>query len=233
MPMSAPSSTPSTPGRISRRRLLGGMLGVPLIAGCKQMAVVGRIFYGDPKQEGFFKQVTGESLEKGARVAVVCTAPDVVTTEYDMVSIDVQEQLIRTMRRRGINVVDPGKVSTALDENGGYFDLRAIVDAVETDYLFHIDIEFFSHLPVNSPRLYHGRASGNVYGYKILQPDGETSLKQAVRVFEREFNTEYPGKHPIPADQTPERVFRNRFIDHLCTELGRMFYDFRTNETFR
>ena len=41
------------------------MLCLPAITGCAQMAVVGRIFYGDPKLEGFFEQLTGESLEDG------------------------------------------------------------------------------------------------------------------------------------------------------------------------
>ena len=218
--------------RTSRRRVLGGLLCLPLIAGCAQMAVVGRIFYGDPKQDGLFEQITGQSLEDGARVALVCTAPDSITTKYDMVSIDIQEELIRTMRRRDINVVDADEISTALDDNGGIFDLRAIVEAVDADYLFHVDIQQFSHLVPNSPQLYHGRAFGYVFGYEVRGANEQASARHAVQLFEREFDIEYPGKHPIPADRTPERVFRNRFIDSLSSEIGRMFYEFRTNETF-
>lgn len=205
---------------------------LPLAAGCAQMAVVGRIFYGDPKHDGIFEQITGEPLDKGARVALVCTAPDSITTEYDMVSLDIQKELIRKMRQKDIDVVEPGAISTALDDNGGYFDLRAIVDAVDADYLFHVDVEHFSHLAPNSPQLYHGHATGYVYGYKIEGANERSAERHAIHVFEREFNSEYPGKHPVPADKTPERVFRNRFIAHLCSELGRMFYEFRTNETF-
>jgi hypothetical protein len=211
---------------------LGGLVSLPLLAGCTQMAVIGRIFYGDPKQQGIFEKLTGQSLEEGARVALVCTAPQTITSKYDMVSIDIQEELTRTMARRGITMVDADKISTALDGNGGVFDLQTIVDAVDADYLFHVDVEEFSHIVPHSPQLYHGSAAGYVYGYEIRQANEQSPVKHAVQVFEREFQSEYPGKHPVPVDKTPERVFRNRFIDHLCEELGRMFYEFRTNETF-
>ncbi|MGE4000919.1 MAG: hypothetical protein AB7I48_11940 [Planctomycetaceae bacterium] len=232
MSSSRPVQRLPLPPRTSRRRLLWGLLSLPMVAGCAQMAVVGRVFYGDPKHDGIFEQITGSALDKGARVALVCTAPDSISTEYDMVSLDIQKELIRMMRKKGIDVIESAKVSTALDDNGGYFDLRAIVDAVDVDYLFHVDVEQFSHLAPNSPQLYHGRATGYVYGYKIEGENEQAAGKHAVHVFEREFNSEYPGKHPVPADRTPERVFRNRFIQHLCSELGRMFYEFRTNETF-
>ncbi len=197
------------------------------------MAVVGRIFYGEPRSKGFFQQMTGRSLdEDGIRVALVCTAPDTIRSEYDMVSLDVQEELTRIMRRQDIEMVDSNEIANALDENGGAFDVQVIADRVDADYLFHVDIEQFSHLAPNSTRLYHGRSHGNVYGYELRRPDASSDAKQAFQVFERQFDTVYPGKNPIPADQTPERVFRNRFIDQLSSEIGRMFYTFQLKDTF-
>jgi len=195
------------------------------------MAVVGRIFYGEPRAKGFFEQMTGEKLA-GARVALVCTAPDAVTSEYDMVSIDIQEELTRIMSRHDINMVDPDEITDALDDNGGIFDIRAIAENIDAEYLFHVDVEHFSHLALNSPRLYHGRAIGSVYGYELHEPNELSDFKHPVRVFAKEFDSVYPGKNPIPADKTPERVFRNRFIGHLSSEIGRMFYTFQLKDTF-
>ncbi|MEZ6144557.1 MAG: hypothetical protein R3B91_03790 [Planctomycetaceae bacterium] len=232
MPTSPPhKSISDTFLRHRRSWCLIALLFMPAVAGCSQLAVVSRIFYGEPKAKGFFEQMTGETL-KGARVALVCTAPDTIASEYDMVSIDVQEELTRIMSRHDINMVDSDQVTDALDANGGIFDMQVIVENVDADYLFHVDIEHFSHLVPNSPRLYHGRATGSVYGYEIHQPNELSTVKHAVRVFAKEFDTVYPGKNPIPADQTPERVFRNRFIGHVSDEIGRMFYTFELKDTF-
>lgn len=213
------------------RVVLAVVLGL-LSNGCTQMAVVGKMLVGDPKVDSMFSQMTGKSLEKGAKVAVVVTAPDAVLSEYDSVAVDVQDELERLMSRRKINVVDSDKVTAILSREGGSFDPQLVAESLEVDYVLHVDIEFFDHRVPNSSQLYHGRSGGNVYGYEVTEEAGSSLGKHARKVFEREFESEYPGQHPVPADRTPERVFRNRFIDSLSAELGRMFYDFRTQEAF-
>lgn len=208
------------------------VLALAPVCGCKSFAVVGKMLVGDPTVESPFKKFTGKSLEKGAKVALVCTAPDSVLSEYDSVAIDVQDELERLMRRRGINMIAGDEVTTVLNREGGHFSAQLIAEKLEADYVLHIDIEFFGHTVPNSKNLYHGLAGGNAYGYEIIRDKDSTLGAHAVKVFEREFQSKYPGPHPIPADRTPERVFRNRFIDALSAELGRMFYDFRTQEAF-
>jgi len=212
----------------------GLLLALALLAsGCQSWAVVGKMLIGDPKVESPFSVGTGQSLEEdGVKVALVCTAPDSVLSEYDSVAIDVQDQLERLMRRREIDMVDSDHVTTVLNRQGGQFDAQLIAEEIDADYLLHIDIEYFDHRVPNSSHLYHGVAGGNAYGYEIVRDEESTLGARALRVFEREFQSKYPGQHPIPADRTPERVFRNRFIDSLSAELGRMFYDFRTQEAF-
>ena len=202
------------------------------VAGCTQIAVLGKILVGDPKIEAAFSQITGTSLEKGARVALVCTAPASVLSEYDSCAIDVQDQLERLMTRRGIKVVSSDEVVTVLNGQGGQFDAQLVAQEIDADFVLHIDIEYFDYRVPHSPNLYQGLAGGNVYGYEITESEDSSLGKHAIQVFEREFRSEYPGQHPVPADRTPERVFRNRFIDSLSAELGRMFYDFRTQESF-
>jgi hypothetical protein len=213
-------------------RCLAMLLLLVTASGCTSWAVVGKMLIGDPTVRSDFRRKTGKSLEEGARVALVCTAPDSVLTEYDSVAIDVQEQLERLMARRGITMVDSDDVTFVLNRQGGQFNAQLIAQETDADYIMHIDIEFFDHRVPNSQLLYHGVAGGNIYGYEIVD-GGDSGLgKRATRVFEQEFKSEYPGKHPIPADRTPERVFRNRFIDSLSAELGRKFYDFKTQEAF-
>jgi hypothetical protein len=202
------------------------------VCGCQSWAVVGKMLVGDPKVDSPFKRATGKKLEKGAKVALVCTAPDSVLSEYDSVAIDVQDELERLMSRRGITMINSDDVTSVLNREGGHFNAQLIADKLEADYVLHIDIEYFGHRVPNSKNLYHGVAGGNVYGYEIVREKDSTLGAHAIQVFEREFQSKYPGNHPIPADRTPERVFRNRFIDSLSAELGRMFYDFRTQEAF-
>lgn len=216
----------------STSRLLLILLLACTLAGCTQMAVVGKMLVGDPTVESPFSQITGESLEDGATVALVCTAPDSVLSEYDSVAIDVQDELERLMNRHDINVVNGDDVITVLNRQGGQFDAQLIAEQVDADYILHIDVEYFDHRVPNSSHLYHGVAGGSVYGYEIVRDENSTISVHTRRVFENEFQSEYPGAHPVPADRTPERVFRNRFIDSLCADLGRKFYDFKTQEAF-
>lgn len=220
--------------RIKRNRWLcvSVLLLMCTVSGCTSWAVVGKMLVGDPTVKSDFRKKTGKSLEDGVKVALVCTAPDSVLSEYDSVAVDIQEQLERLMERRGISMVDSDDVTFVLNRQGGQFDAQLIAEETDAEYIMHIDVEYFDHRVANSAQLYHGIAGGYVYGYEIVDSGESTLGKRATRVFEQEFKSEYPGKHPIPADRTPERVFRNRFIDSLSGELGRMFYDFKTQEAF-
>jgi hypothetical protein len=215
-----------------RAFVVAALAGLLSQAGCTQVAVLGKWLVGDPKVDAAFKATTGKSLEKGARVALVCTAPDGLVSGYDAVALDLREELYNSMDRRGIVMVDADEVSDALDELGGTVDATELSRKLEIDYLLHVDVEFFDYRAPNSPRLFHGRAVGLVYGYEVRETPDSDLGQHAVQVFEREFHVEYPGPHPVPVDQTPERVFRNRFIDQIAADLGRLFYDFRTNEAF-
>ena len=217
---------------VRRLLVLGAAFLATSLTGCMQVAVLGKLLVGDPKVESAFSQITGESLEDGARVALICTAPDSVLSEYDSVAVDVQAEVGRLMARRGITMVDSDDVVDVLNRQGGQFDAQVIAENVEADYIVHVDLEYFDHRVPNSSQLYHGQAGGNVYGYAIHDEDDSPLGKHAAQVFEREFQSQYPGQHPVPADRTPVRVFRNRFIDAVSAELGRMFYDFRTQEAF-
>lgn len=212
-----------------RLRMAAAAVALGLIAGCAQVAVLGKIFYGDPRVTAAFEQITGESLQDRARVALVCTAPESVQSEFDTLAIDLQEELIRRMSRRGIDVLPADEVSSVLDKNAGLFDAQLLAEELELDYVLHVDVEQFSHRDAGSPNLLRGRSLGNVYGYAVRE---SSPGKQALQVFEREFRSEYPTSYPISVDQTPEKVFRRRFVDHLSDQVGRMFYDFRTSEAF-
>lgn len=202
------------------------------VCGCQPWAVVGKMLVGDPKVDSPFKRMTGKSLEEDVKVALVCTAPDSVLSAYDSVAIDVQDELERLMSRRGISTIDSDDVTSVLNREGGQFNAQLIAEKLDADYVLHIDIEYFDHRVPNSKNLYHGLAGGNAYGYEIVRDQNSPDSVHVIQVFEREFRSEYPGAHPVPADRTPERVFRNRFIDSLSADLGRMFYDFRTQEAF-
>jgi hypothetical protein len=138
--------------------------------------------------------------------------------------------LSRRMKRAGIELIDGNRVATWMDRNGGYFDHPSELAAdFDADYIVHIDVERFTTREENSPTLYRGRTSGDVYAYAVVR-DGSTQA--AHRVFSYRFNSHFPEHRPEPASEvSSERVFVRRCMDRLSTQIAQMFYDHPASET--
>lgn len=205
------------------------------LCGCVNVGVMaGKVLFGDPKITSTFEQRTGISLLKsGKKVAVVCTAPSSVTAEFDSLQLDVQQEVVRRMRIRKLNVARADDVINAMNSSGGRFDRDAVAFALpDVDYIIHIDIERFTHTEEGSPQLYRGRANGIIYAYEVDRGPETSARPRVLQVFYQEFTSEYPPSQPVPADQISARVFRQRCVDQLADVVGRTFYDVNTSEMF-
>jgi hypothetical protein len=215
---------------VHRLALLGVML--LLLPGCINIfAMTAKLVKGEPEIPSAFQRQTGESLQKGEKtVALVCDAPQAILDEYDSLAVDLQEELLRRMRLRGMEIADMNRVMSALEGTGGGFSPAAIANDLDVAYIIHVQLEGYSDVEPGSANMYRGRAQGLVRAFRV-QGEPNTPQRRIVEVFQNDFNIEYPATHPVPADQTGKRTFQHDFLDRLADEIGRRFYDVTVAET--
>jgi hypothetical protein len=207
-------------------------------AGCvRAMALMGKVVLGDPKSVSKFEDRTGIKLqEEKPPIIIRCTSPLSVTDICESINGDVENSLIRQMKQRELNVVDQNLVVDAIDSRGGHYDRQAVVEEIEdAKYIFEIRIEEFQIYEPHTPSMYHGICRGTINGYEIEGGDKDKEhpgLRQAIQVFEQEFDVDYPNGHPIPKEQMSESIFRKKFVNELTKRLGNIFYDVTSKELF-
>jgi hypothetical protein len=213
--------------------LLACCAALPFQVGCMNvMAIAGKVLFGDPVVLSNFEQRTGVRLADGRAVGVVCTAPASLTAEFDAMHFDVQEEVMRRMRVRGLDVVSSDRLVSAMDATGGRFNEQLIAQSVPgVDYLFHVELAQFTAHEQHSPTLYRGRARGTVAGYEVHR-DAETGLTQTIPVYEQNFTVEYPSTHPVSTDQMSRTTFVSRCVDEISDVIGRTFYDVPASELY-
>ena len=202
-----------------------------LAPGCINVLAMGaKVFLGDPKVPAPFRERTGIDLEKGDRtVALVVDSPFSVSQEFDTLVVDLQDELLRRFKRRGVPVAAVDDVGQALDAAGADFNPAAIAQQLDVDVIIHVQIERLTDVENGNPSLFHGQAQGLVRGYEVRGRRGAPD-RQVVEVYEESFNTTYPPSHPVPADQVTHRVFLQGFVRQLAADIGRQFYDVYTRE---
>lgn len=217
---------------VSAMMMVGLCLYALTLCGCvDSLMMLGKVVLGDPEQPSGFEMATGVSLVKDQkRVLIHCSAPAYLSDDYDTLTSDVEEELIRRMRRHGLAVMHPDAAADILDDYAGHFDpnlLAAQLDDV--DYIFHIQFDSFTYREDNSPNLYRGRVSGSVVGHEIR---GGDSGRHSVQVYDQQFKTTHPSAHPVAVDQMPKTVFIRRFIDRIADNLGNTFYNVQSSSLF-
>ena len=200
--------------------------------GCvNPLVMAGKVILGDPQQLSGFEIATQVSLKKEQkRVLVHCSAPAYLSDDYDTLASDVEEELIRRMRRHGLAVVHPDAAADIIDDYAGRFDPNLIASQLEdVDYIFHIQFDSFSYREDKSPNLYRGRVSGTIVGHEVR---GKGSGRHSVKVYDQHFKTVHPNSHPVAADHMPKTVFIRKFIDRIADNLGNTFYSVQSISLF-
>jgi hypothetical protein len=228
--------TPSTDRRATLLRIVAACTLPALLAtssGCINVFAMGaKILMGDPQVVSDFQRQTGVELQAGEQwVAVVVDAPGSALRVNDSLTVDLQDQLIRRMKLRGVTTANADDVTRVLEDAGGQFSANEIVREMDVDVVLHVQIEGYTEFEDGNPRLYRGRAKGLVVGYRAVGEPGKPG-RHAVSGYQQEFLVEFPGMHPIPADQTPLRVFQQDFVDQIAAQVGRQFYDVPRSDIF-
>jgi hypothetical protein len=197
--------------------------------GCSLFVMAGKAIFGDPKIASAFKQQTKVDLAKAdKKIAIVCSTPHSVKKDYPSVEFDLIDGVTRRLKRRGVDVVNPDRVATWMDDKGGYHNNpEELAKEVGADYVVHIDLDRFTLREENSPSLWRGNILGKVIAFQIVDVGGQQA---AQRVFEREYTSLYPKHNPISEQQKSLKMFSKEYLDQVSAELARMFHDFRLSE---
>ena len=142
---------------------------------------------------------------------------------------EIVEAISRHLKREGVKLIDSNEVRTWMDDNGGRLDdPRDLAEDFEVDYILYISLARINFHEPNSPNLYRGSASGDVFVYEVEKKDGQSEVHE---VFSKGFNSTYPEFHPVSADQIDSlRIFQKKFLDRVSGQLSQLFYDHKISE---
>ncbi len=201
------------------------------LAGCSLFVIAGKVLFGDPTLVSAFHEGTGVDLADGEKkVVVLCSAPSMIEEGGELsVNYEIVEGVSRLLKREGIRLIDSNDVRTWMDDNGGRLDdPRDLADDFDVDYILYISLGRVNFHEPNSPDLYRGSASGDIFVYQVKKRDGET---QTHEVFSKAFTSTYPEFNPVSADQIDSlRIFQKKFLDRVSGQLSQLFYDHKVSE---
>jgi hypothetical protein len=114
-----------------------------------------------------------------------------------------------------------------MDDNGGRLDdPRDLAEDFDVDYIIYISLARVSFRAENSPSLYQGIATGEVFAYEVHKEQGEPVVNE---VFSRGFSTQYPEGHPRDHVESL-RIFQKEVLARASDQIAHMFYSHKLSE---
>ncbi len=228
---------PRGTGSFPRRALLMGVAGLlaGTLPGCQ--IIIGSLLtlQGRPKTTCEFTNMThGKSLaEKGKKVVVLATSSAGAQSEEPSLDLDIIDSVSRRLQIENVDVVDPHKVGTWLDDNGGIKEttrLDPIGVKFNADYVVLFQFKDYGYREDNSPTLYRGHASYEVVVVEMVSDKNVKLGKRAKVIYKRHFESKYPNR-PISEDEAGTlEVFKTKYLARLSQDLTRLFVDYRPED---
>ena len=231
------SSPARGPGSFRRRALILGaaVILAGTLPGCQ--IIIGSLLtlQGRPKTTCEFTTMTnGKSLaEKGKKVIVLSTSSWSAQRAEPSLDLDIIDSVSRRLQIENVDVVDPHKVGTWLDDNGGIKEttnLDPIGAKFGADYIVLFQFKDFGYREDNSPSLYRGHASYQVVVVEMVADKNVKRGKRAKVIYNRHFDSKYPNR-PISEDEAgTQEVFKSKYVSRLSQDLTRLFVDYRPED---
>jgi hypothetical protein len=206
------------------------------LPGCQIIIGTLMTLQGRPKTTCEFTRMThGKSLaEKGKKVIVLSCSSAGAQSEEPSLDLDIIAEVSRRLQIENVDVVDPHKVGTWIDDNGGIKEstkLDPIGIKFNADYIILFNFSNFGYLEPNSQNLYRGHASYKVVVVEMVKNERSPGGKQARMLYSHAFESKYPLNRPVAVEEvgTPE-LFKSRYKARLSQELARLFVDYETSE---
>lgn len=200
--------------------VFAGLAAATLIAGCKQIVMLGYIVAGPPSIEPEFDASTGESMtDYGVTVAVVCYAPDELKWDFHDIDEELAKYVSYRLVEHHVQVVDPAVIADYLDKHDDWDSPAELGAEFETDYVIYIDLVKYTLYEENSQDLFRGRSEALVSTYKMDEfGDGE-------EIFQKDVISKYPTRIPRSASDISYQSFKAEYLSRLSEQIGRLFYE--------
>ncbi|MDB5336855.1 MAG: hypothetical protein JWN70_2474 [Planctomycetaceae bacterium] len=150
------------------------------LSGCSLFVMAGKMLQGDPMVESEFDRWYGKSMLKSKKkVAVVCSTPESVKSEFTSLDLDLASEVSRKLHLHEITVVKSHKVASWMDDHGGTdFDMKELGNDLGAELVVAIKVDHFDFREENSPDLFRGKARGVVTVYELMR-DPKKPKKEA------------------------------------------------------
>ena len=114
-----------------------------------------------------------------------------------------------------------------VEERGGAWDeahLGAAAAEFGADYVVTVEVDSFRWQDPASPDLLRGRSGGTIAAYAADGGGGASA------VFSGGYESLYPTHAPKTAGNVTEKLFREQFLDRLCTQVSQQFLPHRPRD---
>lgn len=208
------------------------------LPGCSLFVMAGKMILGDPKITAAFTASTGESLTDTKKpVVFICSAPHRLLNVMPSLQFDIVDQVSRTLRIEGVNVVDSGEVASWYDDHGEWGDFSELAAAFDAGYVVQIKFNEFDHRVPKSETLLQGKAQGHINVYKVYSPadgrDTDAEVEASIPVslmFDKAFSLKYPESYQVPRETRSEDSFLQAFVKRTSHHISQHFYDYRRSD---
>lgn len=199
-------------------------------AGCSLVTMTGKMLFGDPVIVPEFTRVTHVDLVRQKKtVAVVCTAAAAVENEYPGINSNILRNVTQALKREDVRVINSSKVTDFLEEHHNMWDgPDELAEAIDADYIIHIEVEELTHKVDRSPGLFQGRSQGTVHAYEVAREEGR---KRAREVLSSRFESKYPANAPRSANKMSGEHFQREYVQRISAQIARKFYRHHASET--
>ena len=148
--------------------------------------------------------------------------------------LDIIDAVSRRLQIENVDVVDPHKVGTWIDDNGGIKEstkLDPIGVKFNADYIILIKFNSFGYREDHSPNLYRGHASYKVVVVEMVKDEHAKSGKRAKMLYSHAFGSKHPANRPVAVEEvgTPE-LFKSQYMARLSQDLARLFVDYEATD---
>ncbi len=231
------------------------------LSGCQIIIGTLLTLQGRPKETCEFTKMThGKKLtEDGKRTIVLSCSGGAAQLSEPSLDCDVISEVSRCLQNDHVDVVNPHRVNTWIDDNGGInegTDLEPIGEKFAADYIILFKFDDFGYSEWNSPGLFQGHAKYRVVVVEMVPskkdkekrqakdtregPNDDVVLKpskkdkgtrQAKIIYNRPFDFKYPENRQKPAEDVGDPdMFKSEYKAQLARKLARLFIDYRPED---
>jgi len=170
----------------------------------------------------------GPSL-KGKKVVVLTHAASGTQNDFQAIDHDLAKEVVAIFRKnvKKIDVVDPDKVATWVEEHPTWTDPVEAAKAFDADIVVFLELETFQVQNPSSPGLLEGNARTHIQAFELAHPKNSRGRemtdkpKESHSIWDDYRDTKFPIRGPMPTDTgVSPMAFKTKFLHVVATEIS-------------